>query len=182
LGDGYQDLVVRVAGRPEALLAQMRGVVRSENPNLAIAEMTTLGDLVERSLSEERLLARLASFFGLLALTLASIGLYGVLAYSVARRTGEIGIRVALGARPSAVSMMVMRESLRLVVIGLACGIVAALGCGPLVASRMYGVEPGDPVILGGASAFLLTVAIVASWAPARRAARLDPLVALRNE
>ncbi|MCU1233892.1 MAG: permease, partial [Candidatus Solibacter sp.] len=181
-GDGYQDLIVRVEGRTEALLSQMRAVVRSENPNLAIAEMTTLGDLVERSLNQEKLLARLASVFGLLALTLASIGLYGVLAYSVTRRTNEIGIRVALGARPAAVSMMVMRESMRLVVVGLACGIAAALASGSLVAAQMYGVEPGDPMTVVGATLFLLAVAILASWIPARRAATLDPLIALRNE
>jgi ABC-type antimicrobial peptide transport system permease subunit len=182
MGDGYQDLIVRVNGRPDALLSQMRAVVRGENPNLAIAEMTTLGDLVDRSLSQEKLLARLASVFGVLALTLASIGLYGVLAYSVTRRTNEIGIRVALGARPATVSMMVMRESMGLVAAGLLAGLTAALWSGKLVAAQMYGVEPEDPATLLGAVLFLLAVAMLASWIPARRAATLDPLVALRNE
>jgi predicted permease len=181
-GDGYQDLVVRVSGRPEALLSQMRGVVRSENPNLAIAEMTTLGELVERSLSQEKLLARLATFFGLLALTLASVGLYGVLAYSVTRRTNEIGIRVALGARPGSVSLMVLRESMRLVAVGLVAGAAAALESGSLVAKQMYGVQPTDPATLVAAALCLFAVAALASWIPARRAARLDPLAALRNE
>jgi predicted permease len=180
--DGYQDLVVRVNGRPEALLSQMRAIVRNENPNLAIAEMTTLGELVDRSLNQEKLLARLATFFGLLALSLASIGLYGVLAYSVTRRTSEIGIRVALGARPGSVSRMVLRESLWLVLIGLAAGMAAALECGSLVAAQVYGVQPHDPLTLASAAAFLLLVAILASWIPARRAARMDPLTALRNE
>jgi predicted permease len=180
--DGYDSLVVRVAGKPEAVMSQIRAALRSEDPNLAITEVTTLGEIVERSLGREKLLAKLAGFFGALALLLASIGLYGVIAYSVARRRNEIGIRMALGARPGSVLRMMLGESLVVVALGLAVGIPAALACGRLVSSLLYGVKAYDPLTIGGAAALLLAVALAASFLPARRAALLDPCAALREE
>jgi predicted permease len=180
--DTFSDLVVRVAGRPEALLPQIRAAIRSVDPNLAVWDVMTLSEAVDRSLGLEKLLAKLASFFGGLALLLASIGLYGVMAYSVARRTNEIGIRMALGAQPSAVLGMVLRESALLVGLGLIVGIPAALASGRYVSSQLFGLAPNDPVTISGASAVLLAVALVASFLPARRAAMLDPLTALREE
>jgi predicted permease len=180
--DTFSDLVVRVAGNPEALMSQIRAAIRSVDPNLAVWDVLTLSEAVDRSLGQEKLLAKLASFFGALALLLASIGLYGVMAYSVARRTNEIGIRMALGAQPSAVLGMVLRESVVVVGLGLMAGIPAALACGRLIESQLYGLAANDPITIVGASAALLAVALGSSWLPARRAALLDPLTALREE
>jgi predicted permease len=180
--DSFNDLVVRVTGKPEALVAQIRAAIRDEDPNLAISEVTTLAEIVDRSFSQEKLLAKLASFFGALALLLASVGLYGIMAYSVARRTNEIGIRMALGARPGSVLRMVLSESLIVVALGLVVGIPAALACGRLVSSQLYGLKANDPLTIAAAAAVLLVVALVAVYLPARRAALLDPLAALRQE
>ncbi|MGA8599662.1 MAG: ABC transporter permease [Bryobacteraceae bacterium] len=180
--DGYNELVVRAQGRPEALIGEIRGAVSAENPNLAISHVTTLAESVDHSLGEEKLLAKLAGFFGLLALLLASIGLYGMIAYSVARRTNEIGIRMALGARPANILRAVLRESLGVVLFGLAIGLPAALACGGLVSSQLYDVKASDPATIAGAAIVLLLTALAASFLPARRAALIDPLVALREE
>jgi predicted permease len=180
--DGYNDLVVRAQGDPKALIGELRTAIRAEDANLGISQVMTLAEAVDRSLGEETLLAKLAGFFGVLALLLASIGLYGVIAYSVARRTNEIGIRMALGARPGAIVSGVLAESLVLVGVGVAIGLPAALACGRLVASQLYGVQSTDPRILGGSATVLLVTALAASALPARRAALLDPLIALREE
>jgi predicted permease len=177
-----ETLVVRTRGNPSLVMPLVRAAVRAEDESLAIGEMATLNSMVQDSLSRETLLAKLASFFGALALLLASIGLYGVMAYSVARRTNEIGIRMALGARPGAVLGMILRESVFVVGLGLIVGIPAALVCGRLVESQLYGLAPNDPITIVGACAALLAVALVASFLPARRAAMLDPLAALREE
>ena len=137
---------------------------------------------MDRSLGREKLLAKLAGFFGALALLLASIGLYGIIAYSVARRRNEIGIRMALGARPGSVLRMMLGESLVVVALGLAVGIPAALACGRLVSTLLYGVEAYDPLTIGATAALLLAVALAASFLPARRASLLDPCAALREE
>jgi predicted permease len=179
---GYGELVVRSSGKPEALVAQIRSVIRAEDPNLAVAEVTTLGGRVARSLGQEKLLAKLASFFGVLALVLASIGLYGVMAYAVARRTNEIGIRMALGARPGVLMGAVLRESLLVAALGLLIGIPAALAGGRLVANQLYGIEPNDALTIAAAAALLLIVATAAALVPALRASRVDPLTALRAE
>ncbi len=165
--DGYKELVVRAQRKPEALIDEIRSTIRTENPNLVISHATTLAEAVDDSLNEEKLLAELAGFFGALALLLASIGLYGVIAYSVVRRTNEIGIRMALGARPANILRGVLRESLVLVVFGLAAGLAAALACGNLVASQLYEVKASDPATIAGAAAVLLLTALAASL-PAR--------------
>jgi ABC-type antimicrobial peptide transport system permease subunit len=177
-----ETLVVRTRGNPTPVLPLVRAAVRAEDPNLAIGDMATLSSMVQDSLSREVLLAKLAGFFGALALLLAAIGLYGVMTYSVARRTNEIGIRMAVGAQPGAVLGMVLRESLFVAALGLLAGIPAALACGRLVESQLYGLAANDPITMVGASAALLAVALVSSWLPARRAALLDPLTALREE
>jgi predicted permease len=180
--DSFNDLVVRVKGKPEAVLTQMRAAIRDEDPKLAIAEATPLAEIVNRSFSQEKLLAKLAGFFGSLALLLAAIGLYGVMSYSVSRRTNEIGIRMALGARPASVLRMVLGEYLIVVALGLAVGIPAALACGRLVSSQLYGLAANDPFTIAAASTALLAVALAAVYVPARRATLLDPLAALRQE
>jgi predicted permease len=180
--DGYGDLIVRTRRRPELLINEIRQAIRIENPDLAISTVRTLSEQVDRSLNTEKLLADLAGFFGIVALLLACTGLYGVVAYSVARRRNEIGIRMALGARPAEVLGAVIRESLTLVALGLALGLPLALACGRLVSHQLYGVTATNPLFMSGSAAVLLATALVASLIPGRRAALLDPLIALREE
>jgi ABC-type antimicrobial peptide transport system permease subunit len=137
---------------------------------------------VERALVRERLLARLSGFFGTLAAALAAIGLYGLLAYAVATRTRDIGIRMALGADRGRVLRMEIWSALRLVAIGIAIGIPAAIAAGRLFAAQLFGVSASDPVTLAAAAALLTLVAGLAAWGPARRASRVDPMLALRSE
>jgi predicted permease len=180
--DEYGALIVRIDSNSPALLDRIREVIHDEDPSLAIASIDPLGALVDRTLRQEKLLARLAGFLGVAALLLAAIGLYGVLAYSVSQRTSEIGIRMALGAVPRTVEGMILRESMLLVGIGMAIGIPLTLACGRLIQSQLYGLESGDIPTITVASVVLLLVGFGASLLPARAAARLDPLVALRNE
>ena len=144
--------------------------------------MKTLSEQVDDSLQQERTISQLSSFFGLLALTLASVGLYGVMAYMVARRTSEMGIRMALGARSSHVLWMMLREALFLVLVGIAIGIPAAIGAGHLISSLLFGLTPSDPVTIALATLLLVAVAVLAGYLPARRASRVDPMEALRYE
>ena len=130
----------------------------------------------------ERLLSLLGTFFGGLALLLACIGLYGVMSYAVVRRTREIGIRLAIGARPPSVMWMVLRDSVVLVLIGAALGIPAALGAGRYLRNQLFGVTPADPLAILAAIALMLAVTAAAGYMPARRASRIDPVRALRYE
>jgi predicted permease len=152
------------------------------DPNLTVMDLRTFESQVAGNFDQERLVARLTSLFGLLALALASIGLYGVMSYFVARRTGEIGIRMALGASRSSVIGMVLRGALWQILIGLALGIPAALIAGHLMASQLYQVKGYDPTALAGAIVVLAVCAAVAGFIPARRAASIEPMQALRNE
>jgi ABC-type antimicrobial peptide transport system permease subunit len=138
--------------------------------------------LIDRFLLRERLVTCLSSFFGILALTLAAVGLYGVMSYSVTRRTIEIGIRAALGARATAIIWLVLRESLRMVLLGIAIGVPVALAATRLISSQLYGLGPNDPWVIGLAMILILAVSGLAGYLPARRAARVDPMVALRSE
>src|SRR5258708_27032372 len=149
---------------------------------MPITRLTTLAVQLEESLGRERLIAFLSSFFSLMALLLASIGLYGVMAYAVARRTSEIGIRIALGAERGSILSMVLRETLLLAVIGVAVGIPAALASSRLVSTMLYGLKPTDAVILVTATLVMFAVAAIAGYLPARRASRVDPMVALKYE
>jgi predicted permease len=173
---------VRTGGDPVASVAAIREGVQSIDRNLPMFNVRTQSELIALSFTRERLFATLSSFFGLLALALVSIGLYGVMSYTVARRTHEIGIRMALGAPSGSVLRTVMGESLGLVLAGLTIGLVAALAATRLVAGMLFGLTPTDPPTIALATLLLLAVAAVAAWLPARRAARVDPLVALRHE
>jgi predicted permease len=175
-------LVVRAEGPAAPLVTTIRREIQAVDKNLVIGEMYTFPQLLDQDLFMERLLAKLSGFFSLLALLLACIGLYGVMSYDVARRTHEIGIRIALGAQRRDVVGLVMRETLLLVVIGITIGLIAALGATRLIASLLYGLTPTDPLTIALASVFLLTVAAMAGYLPARRAARVDPMVALRQD
>jgi predicted permease len=176
------DLLVRCRRNPEALAGSIRQAIREEAPEMAIFRTMTLREEVDQSLNGEKLLAKLAGFFGLVALALASIGLYGVMAYRVALRRSEIGIRLALGARPVDVVACILRESLILVMTGFAVAIPAALACGRIVANQLYGVPPNDPITISAVALVLAASALAAGFIPARRAARVDPMEALRSE
>jgi ABC-type antimicrobial peptide transport system permease subunit len=144
--------------------------------------MRSLESQVEDSLTTERLLAFLSGLFGGLALLLAMVGLYGVLSYMVTRRTGEIGIRMALGANRGSVQWLVLREMLIVAACGTAAGLLAAVWTSSVAGKFLFGVKPNDPVTLTGAVLLLLAVAAIAGYVPARRASRLEPIVALREE
>jgi predicted permease len=174
--------VVRTAREPARVLADVRRAIVSEDPNLPITAGGTLTELVNKQMVQDRLLAHLSTAFGVVGLLLAAIGLYGVLSYGVARRTNEIGIRKALGAQHSAVMIMVLRETGLLLLVGVAVGAFLSAAGTRLIANRLYGLAPNDPVALGVAVAALTGVAFLAAWVPVHRASRVDPLVALRYE
>ena len=173
---------IRTLAEPSSVLAGVRSAILGIDSNLPITSARSLEELVDRRMVQDRLLARLSIAFGVIALLLAAIGLYGVLSYGVARRTNEIGIRKALGAQHSAVMSMILRETGLLLVVGLIAGVaLSAMGM-QLITSRLYGLAPTDPVAIAVAVAVLSGVGLVAAWIPAYRASRVDPLVALRHE
>ena len=173
---------VRAQGAPSAVISELRDAVRQADPALPLMDLKSQTEETSQALSQERLFARLTSVFGLLALLLAMIGLYGTMAYSVTRKTHEIGIRMALGANPANVLAMVIRQGITLALIGVAIGIVAALGVTRLVSSMIFGVTPYDPLTFLVVAAVLVAVAFFACFIPARRAMRVDPMIALRYE
>ncbi len=176
------DLDVRYSGDRASIIAEVRHAVGDVDRNLPISFENTLSEQVDRSIASQTLIAQLSAFFGLLAAFLACIGIYGLMSYAVTRRTNEIGIRMALGAERLGVQWMVMRESLALVAFGSVFGIPLALAADRLVAAMLYGVRPADPISVIGAEIILLTFSALAAYLPARRAAKVDPMVALRYE
>lgn len=173
---------IRTKTKPESIVPALRRVVRAADPELPLVHVRTQQEQIDSDLEEERLFVTLTSGFGMLALVLASVGIYGVMAYSVAQRTNEIGIRLALGAIPWQVLAMVLREASWLSAAGVAAGVGASFVLNRLVKSMLYGIAPYDPVTLWGAVLLLLMVALGASWIPARRAARVQPMEALRRD
>jgi predicted permease len=176
------DIELHVAGRPENLEGAVRRTLAGIDPNLTVLDMMTLSEQVSGNFNQDRVIARLTELYGLLALALACVGLYGVTSYSVARRTSEIGIRMALGATRSNVLGLVLREAAVQLGLGLVVGVAAALAAGRLLASQLFGVTVRDPLTLIFAAVVLSVSAVVAAFVPARRAASVDPMRALRTE
>jgi predicted permease len=175
-------LVARVAGPAAQIVATIRREIQAVDKNLVIDDLYTSSQLLDQRLFLERLMAKLSVFFALLALLLACVGLYGVMSYDVARRTHEIGIRMALGAQRRDVVGLVLRETMLMVVIGVIIGLGAALASTRLITNLLYGLTPNDPLTIALAGFLLLTVAALAGYLPAHRAARVDPMVALRHD
>ena len=178
----YYDFEVRYSGDPHAIIGEVRSAAASVDPNLPFAYQGTLAEQVDRSVASQSLTARLSAFFGFLAVFLASIGIYGLMSYGVAHRTNEIGIRVALGAPRSRVFWMILRDGLLFAGTGLALGVPIALATGQLVSDMLFGIKPADPGTMVVAGTLLVVLNVAASYLPARRAMRVDPIVALRYE
>jgi ABC-type lipoprotein release transport system permease subunit len=175
-------VVVRTKMPPLTLAQDVRRAVWDVDSEVPIANLTTLEQSVGNTLQVRRIMLVLLGIFALTALVLACAGIYGVIAYSVAQRTREVGIRIALGAETHQVVMMVLRQGITLVLIGLIIGAAASLGAGLLITSQLYGVSWADPLVMVTVAVVLLAVALLASWLPARRAASVNPVVALRAE
>jgi predicted permease len=173
---------LRASGDPTALVAQVRAIVAQADNNLPLFDVRTQSQQIEQALYQERLMSRLSSFFACLALILACIGLYGLLSYEVARRTRELGIRMALGAQRRELMRLVVRRGLLLALAGAVIGTGAAMAVTRLMSAMLYNVRPYDPATFAGVCILLVLVALVASSIPARRAMCIDPMVALRDE
>jgi ABC-type antimicrobial peptide transport system permease subunit len=174
-------LAVRTSGEPEQVLPALRQVIRQLDATMPLPTSFTMREVLFRNMWTARLGAMLLAVFGLLAVTLTSVGIYGVMAYSVSRRTREIGIRMALGAEHADVLRMVLRQGLKLTSLGVSLGLLAAFASTRLIANLLY-VSPTDGPTFASISLLLAAVAMAASFLPARRAARVDPLVALRHD
>jgi predicted permease len=173
---------LRTAANPSGFVPQVRSIVGQLDANLPINRIRTQSQQIDTQLFAERLVARLSSFFGILALLLSCIGLYGLLAFEVARRTREIGIRIALGARSADVLRLVIGQGLALTAVGAAFGIAAALGVTQFLGAMLFGVHPADPLTFAAVAFLLAAIALLACYIPARRAMHVDPIVALRYE
>jgi ABC-type antimicrobial peptide transport system permease subunit len=182
LGSHYLgNIIIWAPGDPPGFEDRVRKALASVDPNLVLYSVDPYPKVVSGQFQQEQMIATLTSLFGVLGLVLASVGLYGVLAYMVEQRTSEIGLRMALGADRAQVTTMVLRGAFLQMGIGLAIGIPAAIGAGRLMTTQLYGVKPWDPVMLALAVLLLGLAAVLASAIPARRAAGVEPMVALRN-
>jgi putative ABC transport system permease protein len=180
--DSYMLLVVRTTTDPGALTGAVRQTIHALDPDAPLHNVATMRQLVSASVAQRRFTLLLIAVFAAVALLMAAVGLYGVMAYSVTQRTREIGIRIALGAQGADVLRLVVRRGLRLVALGLALGMMAALALTRLMKNLLFEVSATDPLTFAGVGALLALVALLACWIPARRATRVDPMVALRVE
>jgi ABC-type antimicrobial peptide transport system permease subunit len=180
--DGVANYYVRTAGDRAAIGPAIRTAAREIDPALPVIDLRTQEQQIERRNSQERLFAQLSGFFGVAALMIACVGLYGLMSYLVLQRTGEMGLRLALGALPAQVLRMVLRESFTLVAIGLVLGLAVAYTVRRYVESMLFGLTAADPLTYALVAGVLIVVTLLASLRPARRAARVDPMSALRAE
>ena len=180
--DNYQRVIIRTGADANALRATARGVAASLDSNLALAKITTLSDELRDSIASSRMAAALTTLFGATALLLAGVGLFGVISYSVSRRTHEIGVRMALGAQSRDALWLVIRQGMTLALVGAGIGLIASLALTRLIKALLFGVNPTDPVTFIAVPLLLAGVTLVACYIPARRAAKVDPIVALRVE
>src|SRR5260370_2233877 len=173
---------LRTAADPTTAVAAVRDALRRIDPNLPILKVSTQTEQIEQRFAQEKVFAQGYALFGGVAVLIESIGLFGLRSYSVARRTNEIGIRMALGAERAHVVGMVMRESLLLVVLGVVTGTAVALGAGRFIASLLFNLAPTDPTTMTASAVVMIAVSLLAGYLPARTASRVDPMVALRDE
>jgi predicted permease len=184
-GEGIEDsfadnIILRTSGDPTLAISQLRSAMASLDPNLPILHVRTMHEHLEMFMSQETLISRVTVIFALLAVLLAAIGLYGVMSFNVARRSSEIGIRIALGATGSGVQWMVLRESLAILAAGMVIGVPIALVAARLVRAQLYQMSPFDPVVFLEAVSGIALVTVLSAWLPARRAAAVDPMTSLR--
>ncbi len=179
---GISSFLVRADGPPETLIANLPHLVRQAEPGLRVFGLETVGRRTDQLLARERLLAHLSAAFGLIAIVLAGVGIYGVMSSSVAQRSAEIGIRMALGARRGTVLWMVLRETVVMLLAGLAIGVPAVLVAGRSLSSLLFGLKPADPAVIAAAVLVIATAALLVGCVPARRASRIDPMRALRQD
>jgi predicted permease len=179
---GGVNIFARVQGDPRAVMSQLREQARQIDSNFIVSDMRTLDDQLNRRLSNERLLSFLSVGFALLASLLAVIGLHGVLSFVVARRTREIGVRIALGADKGRVIRLVMMGVAPVILVGIAAGVIAGLLCGRFVESQLFGVKAADPLVFVTGASILLVASLLAAFIPAWRASRIDPMVSLRHD
>jgi predicted permease len=179
---GTMSYTVRVATEPTSLLPSVRRAIKSVDQDLALSQIRTLQDVLDRSTAQAAFTMSLLVIAAVVALFLGTVGIYGVTSYVVSQRTGEIGVRLALGAAPRDIAGMILRQSGTVAAVGVGAGLVVAIGAARAMSSLLYAVSPSDPSVLAATTATLIGVAVTACWLPARRAARLNPLDALRND
>jgi ABC-type antimicrobial peptide transport system permease subunit len=182
LGSQVRTLCIRTTGNPDNVIASVHREAVNLDATIPILQTMSLEEQYNNSISQERIVTTLCSFFGGLALLLAAIGLYGVMAHSVARRIREIGIRMALGAQRGEILRLVLRETALMIGIGALIGLPAAFAATRLVTSFLFGLTPQDPIAIAASTAVLIAVTALAGYVPARRATKVDPMVALRYE
>ena len=181
---GYEamELVVRSSLPPESLIPAVRGVLRKTDPDLPTGQFQTVNDIVEKAASPKRLMTQLLGAFSILALALATIGIYGVLSYTVSQRQQEMGIRLAIGSPCSRIIQMILGQGMRLALLGILIGLIASLAVGRVLGALLYEISATDPMTFALNAALLTAVALIACWIPALRASRIDPIIALRSD